>query len=479
MKLTQTLLASALSLALLMPAYAASLSGKAPAGAKISAFDSEGKKAAATADAQGSYSLTTDGLATPLMLVAEAGGKQFIALSLADGGVANVNALTDRIASDVALEFKFKGPSGMAQSGKAPKVSADSLKAKTASLRTSIAPALKEISLSTDSFDPLTAAPNAGLSDMLGILIHNRGYDSPSGERGETSLYDPYYREVTSFVPFSLKQAQADLKDINAPGVIRVFVAGDSTASNYDKEREPRMGWGQIFQRQFKADAKVRVVNLAQSGRSSRSFIEEGWLDMIAANIRKGDYLLVQFGHNDEKCGNNPPAPPPSRDSIDIKGLCTYPGNDPATPAEYSMRKTLEKYIALAKGKGATPVLITPVTRRAFKGGQIGSTTHTYSKGSFPGDYSQTIRDTAKANDVALVDLDAKSMEFFNKIGETGSLDYYLAVDTTKYPFYVGQTGAREKPDNTHFQERGAEAVGGLIATGLRENKLGIVEYLK
>jgi hypothetical protein len=89
------------------------------------------------------------------------------------------------------------------------------------------------------------------------------------------------------------------------------------------------------------------------------------------------------------------------------------------------------------------------------------------------------VRDTAKANDVALVDLDAKSMVFYNKIGEAGSLDYFLAVDTTQYPYYVGKTGARNKPDNTHAQERGAEALAGLVAEGIKEDKLGLGDQLK
>jgi len=483
---TRTVMAVALAALISTNATAADtqLAGKTQARANITVLDVQGNKKSATADEQGAYRVVVDGLNAPLMVVAEGAGKQYVAIvpviSTGAGNAANVNALTDRIASDVALDQKFKGPEGLVKSGKAPAVTADTVKAKTALLRTSIAQALKDAGVTNpEGFDPVTAPSQPGLNDILAILIHNRGYSSNTGERGETSLYDPYYREITSFAPFSLKQAQADLKDINAPGVIRVFVAGDSTASNYDPEVAPRMGWGQVFNRKLKDGAKVRVVNVAQSGRSSRSFITEGWLDMIAANIRKGDYLLVQFGHNDEKCGNNPPNPPPSRDNIDTANLCTYPGTDAAIPADMSMQKTLEKYIKVARDKGATPVLITPVTRRAFKGGTIAGTTHTYSKGAFPGDYSQTIRDTAKANNVALVDLDAKSMAFFNKAGETGSLDYYLAVDTTKYPYYVTNTGARNKPDNTHFQENGAETVAGLIVEGIKENKLELANQLQ
>ena len=117
--------------------------------------------------------------------------------------------------------------------------------------------------------------------------------------------------------------------------------------------------------------------------------------------------------------------------------------------------------------------------RRSFKGGVIAGTTHTWGKGKVPGDYSQTIRDTAKLNGVALIDLDAKSMEFFNKMGEEASLDYYLAVDPVKYPFYKTETGSRSKPDNTHFQEKGAEAIGGLVAAGIKEAKLPLAAQLK
>src|SRR5688572_25877896 len=79
----------------------------------------------------------------------------------------------------------------------------------------------------------------------------------------------------------------------------QVFIAGDSTASEYGPERAPRHGWGQALD-SFLDDSFV-VRNRAKSGRSARSFIEEGWFDGIAKDIRTGDILLIQFGHNDEK----------------------------------------------------------------------------------------------------------------------------------------------------------------------------------
>jgi lysophospholipase L1-like esterase len=358
----------------------------------------------------------------------------------------------------------------------APAVSAEALKAKAAGLQVLIGAALKEAGVAdAASFDPATG--NAG--DVLKLIRHNRGYLSSKGVLGTTTLFDSNYHEISKLSPLSLAHARTEAAAIAAPGVTRIFIAGDSTASNYDVDVFPRKGWGQVFERQLKDAKNVQVVNVAQSGRSSRSFINEGWLSMIEADIRKGDYLLVQFGHNDEKCGEEPPRPAPARDVIDIAGLCTYPGAAAGVPAEMGFQKTLEKYIAIAKKVGATPVLITPVTRRQFKDGKIGATTHTWGKGKVPGDYSQTIRDAAKANGVALVDLDQKSMDFFNKLGAEASLDYYLAVDPAKYPFYATETGSRSKPDNTHFQENGAEAIGGLVAAGLKEAKLPLAAQLK
>ncbi|KAF7599751.1 MAG: hypothetical protein CGU28_01660 [Candidatus Dactylopiibacterium carminicum] len=457
------------------------LSGVVAAGQEkftVTAYDAAGVRKSVSSDAKGRYSLSADGLVAPLMLVAESGRIQYVSLVAAPAGkaTANVNALTDFVASAVAQDAKLPGPVALVQAAKAPAVTAEQLKAKAVELQPLVGAALKEAGASSAaSFDPVVG--DAG--DLLKYVRHNRGYLSSKGVLGETSLFDSNYHPISTQSPLSLTHARTEAQAIAATGVTRVFVAGDSTASNYDVDVTPRMGWGQIFARQFKDAKQVQVVNVAQSGRSSRSFITEGWFDMIEADIRKGDYLLVQFGHNDEKCGEEPARPAPARDIIDIVNLCTYPGAAAGVPAEMSFQKTLEKYIAIAKKAGATPVLITPVTRRSFKGGKIGGTTHTWGKGKVPGDYSQTIRDTAKANNVALVDLDAKSMAFFNSVGEQASLDYYLAVDPAKYPYYTTQTGSRSKPDNTHFQEKGAETVGKLVADGLKEAGLPIANQLK
>ena len=121
----------------------------------------------------------------------------------------------------------------------------------------------------------------------------------------------------------------------------QVFIAGDSTASHYGPERAPREGWGQQLQSFLDEDAYV-VRNHAQSGRSSRSFVAEGWFDGMAKEMRAGDVLLIQFGHNDEK----------------IEDPTRY--NEP----QRAFPEWLMRYVELARSKGATPILVTPVARR-------------------------------------------------------------------------------------------------------------------
>lgn len=449
--------------------------------ATVVVYDAKGASKTAITDTKGQYSLSADGMTAPLMVVVNDGRDQFVSLVANPTGAtqANVNALTDLVASDIAKDAKFIGPQEMVETGKAPAVTAEALSAADKKLQPMLGAALKDAGVpEAATFDP-TASRSQGVIKILEVIRHNRGYDSKHGKLSGSAIYDFTYHPISKYSPLQLAKAQKEKAEIEAPGVIRVFVVGDSTASIYDANEYPRTGWGQVFGQQFKKDGKVLVIDAAQSGRSSRSFINEGWFDKVAADIRKGDYLLAQFGHNDEKCGQEPPRPLPSRDTIDIASLCTYASNDSGVPADMSFRKTLEKYIAMAKNAGATPVLITPVTRRKFVDGKIQGTTHTTTKGKFPGDYSQMVRDTAKANGVALVDLDVLSMDFFNKVGENASLEYYLAVDTAKYPYYAKRTGRLDKPDNTHMQEKGALAMGGLVAQGLKADNLPLAAELK
>ena len=206
-----------------------------------------------------------------------------------------------------------------------------------------------------------------------------------------------------------------------AEPVRQVFIAGDSTASEYGPERAPRTGWGQVLQTYL--DGSWQVRNHAQSGRSARSFIDQGWLEAIAKDLRKGDVLLIQFGHNDEKLED------PARYN---EPLLEYP-------------RWLMRYVALAREHGATPILITPVARRKFDHGQL-LDTH--------GLYSQAVRDLAQGEHVGLIDLAASSMDWLRALGDEPSKAFYMHVRE------------QNQSDDTHLQRRGAFAVACLVVAG-------------
>jgi len=211
--------------------------------------------------------------------------------------------------------------------------------------------------------------------------------------------------------PFAPVDAQA------APR--RVFIAGDSTAAEYGPERAPQAGWGQALQ-SFLDPAAWEVRNHARGGRSARSFVEEGWFDGIARDLRKGDVLLIQFGHNDAKVED------PSR----------Y--NDP----QAAYPQWLMRYVALARQRGATPILITPVARRVYDFGALVDT---------HGLYPQSVRQLAQREQVALIDLAARSTDWIRALGEQASTPYFM---------FVPEQG---KADGTHFSHAGAHAVACLV----------------
>ncbi|MFB3160209.1 rhamnogalacturonan acetylesterase [Neobacillus sp. 179-J 1A1 HS] len=216
---------------------------------------------------------------------------------------------------------------------------------------------------------------------------------------------------------------------------ITVYLAGDSTVSNYDTSLAPRAGWGQVFDRLF--DDKIVVKNEASSGRSSKSFIDEGRLDSILNQIEKGDYLFIQFGHNDEKVED------PTRYT---EPYSTYKGY-------------LKKYIDGARAKGATPVLVTPVERRRFTAEGIARDSH--------GVYPEAMKELGLEEKVPVIDLTAKSKALFQELGPEGTKDLFLwlgAGEQVNYPNGV--------QDNTHFQEAGAEMIAQLVLQGIEESHL-------
>jgi lysophospholipase L1-like esterase len=215
-----------------------------------------------------------------------------------------------------------------------------------------------------------------------------------------------------------------------------VYLAGDSTVMSYGSGNYPQQGWGGKMQSLFTSG--LTFNNRAIGGRSSKSFVDEGRLASILGVIKPGDYLFVQFGHNDGYS--------------DLR-LHT----DPFT----TYKIYLAMYIDLSRQYGAIPVLVTPMGRRRYD-----------STGRFINDFvdrSTAMKQLAAEKSVPLIDLNAKSIAFYNAIGVAATTDVFLWLAANQYPKFPNGVS-----DGTHFQEYGAGQLARLVVQGIEENRLGI-----
>ncbi|MCR2805647.1 rhamnogalacturonan acetylesterase [Paenibacillus soyae] len=203
---------------------------------------------------------------------------------------------------------------------------------------------------------------------------------------------------------------------------VSVFLAGDSTVQTYEPEHAPQAGWGQFIAEYFPDE--VRFVNRAIGGRSSKTFVGEGRLNAILEEMREGDYLFVQMGHNDSTKSR------PERYT------------DPYT----DYRSYLKLYIEGARGRGAIPVLITPVGRLHAENGVF--------LNDFP-DYCHAMKQLAAEEEVFLIDLMSRSLDEYASVG----------VEEARSYFMVSVNGT----DHTHFTETGAERIARLVAEEVKK----------
>ncbi|MDQ7988103.1 MAG: GDSL-type esterase/lipase family protein [Candidatus Dactylopiibacterium sp.] len=474
--------------------------GTPMAGATVSVFDARGEKRGAVTDAHGVYALKVDGMQAPLMMLAvEAGnancsdsakpwakcfGALLPELRTDAVNVGNINALSDRAVSSVASALKFKGPQALLDKGSTAGIAPELIRDKTAGGRAAVLQALKDAGVAdAERFDPVStpmAADGRGVDAVLGVLVHSRGYDNDTGVPGGTAILDADYRYVGNEEPLDFASARAALAKAKDATWTRALIVGDSTASTYEKFRLPRMGWGQVFEDLFKPEARVKVLNNAKSGRSSRNFYNQGYFAQMEQYLRPGDYVIIHHGHNDQNCD----AKKPKRGAADVANLCTYPNDAqgrkqfPAGQPQMSFQNSLEVYVQAARAKGAIPIIMTPTTRvwnADRKPGLPVVPNHFTQTGqgsggyAFVGDYSQTVRDTARAQRVPLIDIEARTIAFANAHAADWQ-SYWLAVDPAKFPYYAKQdSGTLARPDTTHFQEAGARAVAAMVADGIRE----------
>jgi DNA sulfur modification protein DndE len=220
-----------------------------------------------------------------------------------------------------------------------------------------------------------------------------------------------------------------------------LYLVGDSTMANKPDLEYPERGWGQLLPTYFDT-SRIIIENHAQNGRSTRSFIYEGRWDSIYNKLKAGDYVIIQFGHNDES----------------VLKTERY-----ATPVEY--RYNLTKFVKEAKIKGAFPILCTPIVRRNFEEGKLVDT-----HGEYPG----YVREIAAKLNVPMIDMTQKSQQMVASLGKEGSLLLFLQIPAGKY-----ERVPEGKIDNTHFSEKGAIRMASLFVEGLREQNLELKKYLK
>ncbi|MGN0387052.1 MAG: rhamnogalacturonan acetylesterase [Lachnospiraceae bacterium] len=211
----------------------------------------------------------------------------------------------------------------------------------------------------------------------------------------------------------------------------RIFWAGDSTVQYNDISTYPQTGMGQVMNLFLKPE--VELFNYAKNGRSTKSFMEDGRLDLIRQQIEKGDIFLIQFGHNDEK-------------KSDATRYTTPFG---------TYMENLKIYVDTARQKEAYPVLITPVERRCFQeDGTLGPGEH--------GEYVEAMKRVAFEMNVPCIDLYTKSREFMNSIGPDEARKLHVVVEAGIYPGFP-----EGKNDHTHLNYRGAVRYASFIAEGL------------
>ena len=227
----------------------------------------------------------------------------------------------------------------------------------------------------------------------------------------------------------------------------KIFLVGDSTVASFeDNYVLPRYGYGTQLKNYLHEEGKV--VNLALSGRSSKSFIEEGNYTTLKNNLKEGDILIIGFGHNDQK----------SDDAARFTDA-SLPHTDPASFGYY----LYEYYIKLAQSVGATPILCTPIVRAKSSNDYSGNEGHN----TATGDYAQAIRDLGASLGVSVIDLTALTRERYEEIGFESAC-YYHAVINGK----LGADGKTVVPDfdtvdKTHLNIYGAKYVAYLLASEL------------
>lgn len=226
-----------------------------------------------------------------------------------------------------------------------------------------------------------------------------------------------------------------------------LFLVGDSTVSSFnDNYYYPRYGYGTQIGNYL--DKKVTVNNLALSGRSSKSFLNETNYTTLTTSIKKGDYLMIGFGHNDEK--------------VDDATVYTNPTGDVNDNTSFKYH-LYNKYIKVALDAGATPILCTPIVRANKSNDYTGSSGHVTANG----DYSKCIKDLGTQYNVTTIDLTTLTKNLYTTLGYDEAINFHAWI-----------TSKKESVDTTHLNIYGAKKVSYLIAKELEKTTCSLKDYV-
>ena len=264
----------------------------------------------------------------------------------------------------------------------------------------------------------------------------------PVRERGH------YAVEVRSLK--GIQKAAVTIGFNEAGGIIKIYIIGDSTVMSYKAGDYPQTGWGQLLGHYFNA-AGVAIFNHAIGGRSSRTFFTEGRWTTVKNLLQAGDYVFIQFGHNDRD------TKPERHTSVE------------------DYKSYLTTFCRDAKAKGAIPVLVSPMVMNAWSGNTM---RNVFTENG--NNYRGAMEDVAKLQDVAFIDLNMKSWNLYKTYTATYNSKFlYKGLAAGEYPNYPSGVS-----DNTHFQEMGSLSHCTMISEGIRalekrQDMAGLISQLK
>lgn len=476
------------------------------ANADVFITDHRGNTWRTTTDTQGRYTFSLPRASLPpftLTAVSESGRLAdcvrndvlrpicLVASVLEDAPVitANINPLSDRVASDYAKYLNVQGPQQLFALTEPYVISTQQQEQALTWVQKSFGEALRELGIiQVEKFNPTTneQISKNQLNPLFSLLNHNRNYDNTTGLTGHTTLTDSRFKPIVGlfhgghYEVFDLTAAQNQAKKIEQAKT-RIFIVGDSTSAMYEHLRFPRMGWGEAFMQAFSHLDDVAVVVGSRAGRSSRDFYNGRWFAQMETMIRKGDIVFINHGHNDQNCNQARAI----RGQADVTNLCTYPNSPdgtlqhPHNQPEMSFDNSLMRYVNIAKARGAQPIVFTPSARILNKNRQqqLPVSSNHFTKPqpqkdyAFTGDYAQTIRQIAARENLPLIDLERESMAFANQLTGNQWWDYWLVVDPSVNSYYAnGAAGSPQSPDGTHFQEKGAKVMANLVAQQIKQD---------